>query len=337
MQEQDNAINFNNSQIPCVSVVIPVYNAEKYIIETLNSLISQSLKNIEIICVDDGSTDNSLEILTEFAKRDNRIKILTQHNLFAGIARNNGLKAAVGEYIIFLDADDIFKPVMLEKLYNIACDKNSDITICKSNVYNQDTETFAPLDYSVKMKYLNGKTVFSPDEISKYIFQFCVGWAWDKLYKREFLIRNNLQFQDLRHSNDTSFVLTSLVLAEKITVTDEILLTYRIHSDSLAATRIAAPECFYSALKKLRENLENFGKYKLYEQSYANYCIEFANWHKSTIKDTTGREIITGYLLALLEETNFSGHFPAYYYSSRLYRQTLWLYMSAKILKLCRR
>jgi len=98
-----------------VSIIIPVYNAEKYIREDLDSLLGQSLREIEVICVDDGSKDSSLKILEDYQRKDDRIKILKQENKGAGAARNEGMKEAKGDYLIFLDADDFFEKDMLEK------------------------------------------------------------------------------------------------------------------------------------------------------------------------------------------------------------------------------
>lgn len=99
-----------------VSIVMPIYNAENYLKDSLDSLISQKYKNLEIICVDDGSTDNSLRILENYKRIDDRIKILKQKNQFAGVARNNGLDHANGKYIMFLDSDDIFEKSMISNL-----------------------------------------------------------------------------------------------------------------------------------------------------------------------------------------------------------------------------
>ena len=124
---------------PLVSVIIPVYNVEKYLHQCLNSLITQTLKDIEIICVDDGSTDSSWRILQEFAQKDNRVIIHQQHNLHAGVARNNGLKIAKADYVMFLDSDDFFESNMLEDLYNQIIKEGSDAAIC--GFYNYDNKT----------------------------------------------------------------------------------------------------------------------------------------------------------------------------------------------------
>ena len=103
--------------IPLISVIVPMYNAEIYLRQNLDSILNQTLKDIELICVDDGSTDSTLKILKEYQEKDSRIIIIQQKNQKAGIARNNGLKVAKGKYIIFLDADDFFKDTMLEELF----------------------------------------------------------------------------------------------------------------------------------------------------------------------------------------------------------------------------
>ena len=107
-----------------VSVILPVYNASDYLHQCMDSIVGQTLKDIEIICVDDGSTDNSLDILKEYEQKDKRVKVIQQKNAGAGAARNNGLSIATGEYLSFLDSDDFFEPDMLEKAYEKAKEEN---------------------------------------------------------------------------------------------------------------------------------------------------------------------------------------------------------------------
>ncbi|RGS75648.1 glycosyltransferase family 2 protein [Coprococcus sp. AF21-14LB] len=112
---------------PLVSIIIPVYNAERFLRETLDSLVEQTYKHFEVICVDDGSTDKSLEILREYNQKDSRFRFIEQNNQYAGVARNNGLKVACGKYIMFLDSDDLFEKKMLFTLVKIAERKKIDI------------------------------------------------------------------------------------------------------------------------------------------------------------------------------------------------------------------
>ena len=112
-----------------VSVIIPVYNVEPYLKQCMDSVVGQTLKDIEIICVDDGSTDGSLDILREYAAEDNRIQIIEQKNAGAGAARNNGMRHATGKYLSFLDSDDFFEPRMLEKAYDLAEKDQADLSL----------------------------------------------------------------------------------------------------------------------------------------------------------------------------------------------------------------
>lgn len=123
---------------PKVSVIIPVYNAEKYLRQCLDSVVNQTLRDIEIICVDDGSPDSSLSLLQKYASGDNRIKILQQENSGAGIARNKGLAMASGKYILFLDSDDFFELDLCENLFYQAEKTEADIILYDADCYEQE-------------------------------------------------------------------------------------------------------------------------------------------------------------------------------------------------------
>ena len=127
-----------------VSVVVPVYNTELYLNQCVDSLLAQTLKNVEFIFVDDGSTDRSVEILKEYQQKDPRITILQQKNQFAGVARNNGMKAATGKYIIFVDSDDFFEPTMLEEAFNCAEANQAEIVAFDFYRYNNVTKESRP-------------------------------------------------------------------------------------------------------------------------------------------------------------------------------------------------
>ena len=116
---------------PLVSIVIPVYNVENFVKDTLSSVCNQTYKNIEIICVDDGSTDNSLSVLNFYSEKDKRIKVLSQSNSGVSAARNNGIRAAEGEYICFLDSDDFMHPQNVELQVKAITDSGADIVYCR--------------------------------------------------------------------------------------------------------------------------------------------------------------------------------------------------------------
>ena len=275
---------------PKVSVIIPVYNVEQYLRECLDSVINQTLKEIEIICVDDGSTDSSLEILTEYANRDNRITVIAQQNLHAGVARNAGLAVARGEYLSFLDSDDFFELNMLEETYNKAKINESDIVICKCRYIDSDTGKIddLKLDYSLRLDLLPAKETFSAKEISNKAFQFCQGFPWDKLFRTDFIKQNQLKFQNLLNTNDAQFAFTAICLAERITVTDKRLITKRHqHKTSLSATRKKGPDCFIYAIEKIKSNLESKNIFKLFERSFWDWAISLCLIQLKTLDFTS--------------------------------------------------
>ena len=144
-----------------VSVIIPVFNVEKYLKECIESISNQSLKDIEIICIDDGSTDNSLNILNEYADNDSRFKIILQDNLGPGAARNEGISIAEGKYIYFMDSDDILELNALEDLYHLSEDKKTDFIFFK--IINFDDETgqktnryYYDMPYSITNSFKEG-------------------------------------------------------------------------------------------------------------------------------------------------------------------------------------
>lgn len=171
-----------------ISIIIPVYNVAKYLPECLESILNQTFQDFEVICVNDGSKDNSLEILEEYGKKDNRIKIITKENGGAGSARNKGLEFAEGKYIQFLDGDDYFEPQMLEKLYNLAKEYKAEISVCSSRKVDDEgniTESRNP-NSPINLDRTPFKRLFSKKDFSDEIFSLIGTIPWNKLYKKGF-------------------------------------------------------------------------------------------------------------------------------------------------------
>lgn len=305
--------------MPKVSVIIPVYNTEKYLRQCLDSVINQTLTDIEIICVDDGSTDSSLEILREYEQKGSRIKVLQQENQYAGVARNRGLDIASGEYLLFLDSDDVFELDMFEKMFVFAHSNDLDVIICRSNNYIEETGEYKD-NHSTKTE-LAPIGVFSSKDIASHIFQFCNGWAWDKLFKADLIKNNQLKFQALRQSNDTYFVYMALCLANKISVIDDVLINHRMHSSSLEATRTKSPECFYKALVAVKKELEDRNLYQIYEQSFINYCLEFSYWQISSMTNDESRKQMTKLFFDLCNEIEVKKYSKEYFYNKKIYKK----------------
>ncbi len=204
-----------------VSVIIPVYNVAKYLAKCLDSVIGQSLKEIEIICINDGSTDNSLKILEEYKKNDERITIINQKNQGVSVARNNGLKNAKGEYIYMLDSDDFLDVNALKRMYERAYLDNADMVL---------------IDF---YKYINNKN----KEKVRYYLTFNDGanalpyTAWSYMFRKKLLTDHpDIMFPANAHPiEDTAFSFALSCVAKRFTYIYEPLLYYRQHSEMVMA------------------------------------------------------------------------------------------------------
>lgn len=279
---------------PKVSVIVPVYNAEKYLRQCLDSIVNQTLGDIEIICVDDGSTDGSLSILKEYAEKDERIFILQQPNLRAGVARNNGLKIAKGKYLSFLDSDDFFELDMLEKMYNKIEEDKSDIVICSWNSYDERRHRI------IKKFVINEKYVaispFRPIDVIDTLFDICKPNAWTKLFNRDFFVKNGLHFEDCICCNDLTCVCTALSIANKISVMEDMFIHYRIcHSNSLTSDRRNHLDAVIYAINKLEENLK---KFKVFDKFRATFLKKAVDSFKCTIGKRSKADLVSKKILA---------------------------------------
>ena len=272
-----------------VSVIVPVYQAQAHLRLCLDSLLAQTFQDLEILCVDDGSTDQSPKILSEFARQDSRVKVLRQENAGAGAARNAGLQAATGDYVLFLDADDFFEPALVQTLLTRARETGADIVICRAESFNSQTGETQPW---MRQDDLLPGDCFSPQAASAVLFQFGHGQAWDKLYNRAFLLRSGLTFPDLRNSEDLVFVFQSLALADQIALTDQVLIHYRTgNQDSVLHARTRYLDAPYQAACLLREGLVARGVYDTYRHSYVNWAVSFLTWHVARLQNRQSQRL----------------------------------------------
>ncbi len=269
-----------------VSVIVPVYNVEDYLEECIDSILNQSLKDIEIICVDDGSTDRSYEILLELQKKDNRLIILRQKNEYAGTARNKGIEIAQGEYLVFLDSDDFFEENLLKDMYDACIRENADVCVCDADNYDNATHKYFDTGYYWR-DALPVATSFSKKELGVNTFLFCYPMPWNKMFRKSLIDRYQLRFQKIRKTNDLGFVYLAIACAEKITVVDEKLIHYRVGlSNSLQAKNKGMDKFFAEALLYLKDGLMERNRYQEVKQSFDNLVMRtFVYEYKRQIKN----------------------------------------------------
>lgn len=218
---------------PKVSVIIPCYNVEKYLRECLDSVVNQTLREIQIICVNDGSTDKTLSILEEYAGKDDRIRILNKANSGYGDSMNRGFDLAEGEYLGIVESDDFAEPDMFEKLYHAAVE--NDLDVVKSGFYQYSTVPQVSNVPDLSLAKIAGKDVFCPmtdfrDPGRKVDFFIATAAIWSAIYRTKFIRNNQIRFNETPGASyqDVGFCFKVWVKAKRVQILDACLLHYRI-------------------------------------------------------------------------------------------------------------
>ena len=276
-----------------ISIIIPVYNADKYLKKCIQSMLNQSFKDIEIICINDGSTDNSLQILETFAQHDERLIILNQQNSGPAKARNNGLSHASGKYIMFCDSDDWYEADMCGKMYSKIQEKDYDLVMCDCNIHIDDTVERAKNIDHIQYHYLNLKgEITVNDEVKKNIR--CL--LWNKIFKKDLIDKYNISFPDGYQNDDNAFIYQyTSCLQKTIYGLDEKLYNYVIRNNSIMDKELIvgnshALDWFYSilfVLKNFFKGRELFVHHSLSSSavgfsvliSLSSYSIPFSSSH----------------------------------------------------------
>ena len=273
MSEKDKLTNTIENQDIKVSVIIPIYNAYDYLRPAMESVLDQTLREIEVICVDDGSTDHSLDILKEYQKLDARVRIVTETNAGPALARNAGFKRARGEFVIFLDADDFFEPTLLEKMYELSVREGLDVAIARYDIYNSKKAVFQENRESEHIRiYENGAKTTSKNEHPDTILQSTTGSAWNKMLRRTFIIEKNIHFLvDVMMFEDVFFTVSALAFAERVGLVPEVLVHHRVYNEQSRAKHFRSyykqvPEVYL----KIKEFLMKGGMYEPLSKGFLN-------------------------------------------------------------------
>ncbi len=247
-----------------ISVVIPVFNVEEFLEECLDSITNQSLKDIEIICVNDGSTDNSLDILNKYAEKDDRFIIVSQENKGHAAATNKGMKLTTGKYLYLMDSDDFLELSALEKTFNYAEEKNADVVLFQSRYYdNAKKEFFKSEMYTMdSVAEFIGDSVVNYTDLGDLIFKIPVT-PWSKLYKNSFIKDINAKFPEGLIFDDNIFFWDVLFNAERIVFLKEYFFTRRWYDNS--STRLGDYR-YLDSIKISNMIIEQFKKYGVFDE-----------------------------------------------------------------------
>jgi glycosyltransferase involved in cell wall biosynthesis len=278
-----------------ISVILAFYNAEKYLRETIKSIINQTLKQIEIICVDDGSQDNSCNIIKEIMTLDQRVKLFfnTVESDGAALARNLGIEKSIGEYLAILDADDIFELDMLECAYNKAKELDADTVIFDGYYYHDTNGLEEIVPFLLNREYVNDLESFTPDQMRNSIFQITVGCAWNKIFRRKMIIDNKIQFRPVFFSDDTEFTCLALLYSELIGILPEYFVHYRVFaSNNQTSQKIYHPETGYKTFCYLKNELIKRGLYEKYKRSYVNRMLKYVYEYLFSMRDYENYSIL---------------------------------------------
>ena len=281
-------VRHSKEKRPCVSIVVPVYNVEKYLSECMDSLVNQTLKNIEIVCVNDGSTDESLKILNKYAKDDNRIVIIDKKNTGYGDSMNLGFEKATGEYVGIVESDDFIELDAFEKMYEIA--KKNDVEIVKANFYEYVTDKGADVHKS---------TLFLKDEVgrvvdprsSRHVF-YQQPSIWSAIHKREFLEENEIKFLPSAGASyqDAGFNFKIFATARKVYFLNDAFLHYRCDNPNSSVKSEGKVYAVKEEYDEVEKYLEQHGLMKYYGDTLAIVRMGGYIWNMRRLTKKTALE-----------------------------------------------
>lgn len=207
---------------PIVSVIVPVYNSYSYLRSSIGSILNQDLEDIELILINDGSTDESMEVIEEFISCDSRVTCVSQKHSGAGVARNIGISLAKGKYLSFLDSDDIFDSEMLLQMLSVCELYGLDILITPF----REIGGFLDVKLGLKAPSIDAE-VFNCYSIPSELFQITSPNAWTKMFRKDFILKYGIRFQEIKTCNDFFFTYSAMTVAEKISILNDSFVSYR--------------------------------------------------------------------------------------------------------------
>lgn len=251
-----------------VSIIIPVYNVETYLEDCIQSVLNQTYRNIEILIIDDGSTDSSKEIAFKLASKDMRIRVFSQQNMGASIARNKGIEKSNGRFIMFLDSDDILENDAIKNLYSSITKEKCDIAMGDWINIDENNNLLANHDVLNKALYKEEK-IYSNKEILKLSYFDPV--PGNKIYKSDIIKDNDIKFANVGIGQDLNFFLKYIIYCDKVMLIDKIIFRYRIRSGSISRT-------YSTKILDIIKSFDDVEKHYISSGNFEEYMNEFYSW-----------------------------------------------------------
>jgi Glycosyltransferases involved in cell wall biogenesis len=299
---------------PAFSIIIPAFNAQNFLEECLESARNQTFSNFEIICIDDGSTDGTLQIMQKAVERDSRIRIIEQQNLYAGVARNKAIKQARGDYLVFLDSDDLLLPQALHMLNDNIARFRADVVLGGVNLFKDSPlEAWRGYGWLVE-EHLPVGEVFAPSSLYPFIFNLTAGGPCGKCFKRSFIVDKGISFLALPKSEDFYFISLSLVEAASVSLLREPIYLKRNNDFGLENQKDCYPTIFWDGICALKESLAERGLLPFVEQSRINDNVTRFAYNLHGLKTEEGRKQVLDLLFSIHRSELGLGLYPDRFY-----------------------
>jgi glycosyltransferase involved in cell wall biosynthesis len=310
------------SKIPRLSILVAVFNSADYLPQLCGSIIEQGFHDYEVICINDGSTDNSLAVLNEYSHNNQQFSIYSQVNKGPGYTKDRALSLARGKYVLFLDSDDFIEPDTLETVIGHAEHTDAQIVGFPYDIFTNEVSGYTLVPDTVNARFLPSSSVFSANSIPQTIFQVLTPEVANKLWLRSFLISNGIHFGDLQYAEDYYVSYWSLAIADRITtVHDKAYYHYRKgHTGALTSENLN-PLSFITAYCALKEKLIELGLFERLRRSYLNRTMSGLVYEYNRHTSEAIQQMIAEYLRSCgLRKLGFGNEPPSYFYDKNEYK-----------------
>lgn len=272
------------------SIIMPVYNVQDYLHQCLDSIANQTFDDFEVICINDGSTDNSLDILNSCAKKDKRFKFFTQQNQGQGVARNKALELARGQYVLFIDPDDWIEADTLENIFNAFKTTKSDVIEFNYNEYNEYSGNIKKHNLAKQMRKifnidLDLISFYSLQNVKKGCLSKLSFHVWSRAYSLDFLKKANARFAPTKTAEDHIFSSAVVLNANKINYIDKYLYNYRCRYGSSINKISIDNMVIFQNIELLKEYLIKHNFYDEFEKEFKKYTMKVLCWHYNNLPD----------------------------------------------------